>query len=129
MKTFTAIVGRILFATPMLVFGLMHFMNASMMVGMVPIPGGEFWIYFTGTALIAAALSIYIQKFTKLACLLLSLMLMIFVFTIHLPGVMSGDSTTMQMSMSALLKDSALSGAALILASVYSNDTIKINQK
>lgn len=122
MKTLTTTVARIIFAIPILIFGMMHFMNAGMMAGMVPIPGGVFWVYLTGLGLVAAAISIFTQKYTKIACLLLGAMLMIFALTIHLPGVMSGDPATMQMAMPNLLKDMALSGAALLLAGIYNKE-------
>lgn len=122
MKTLTTTIARILFAIPMLIFGMMHFMNAGMMAGMVPLPGGIFWVYLTGLGLVGAAISILTQKFTKIACLLLAAMLMIFVLTIHLPGVMSGDPSQMQMAMPNMLKDMALSGAALLLAGIYNKE-------
>lgn len=122
MKTLTTTVARILFAIPMLIFGIMHFMNAGMMAGMVPLPGGVFWVYLTGLGLVAAAISIFTQKFTKIACLLLAVMLMMFVLTIHLPGVMSGDPAKMQMAMPNMLKDMALAGAALLLAGIYNKE-------
>lgn len=122
MKTLTTTVARILFAIPMLIFGMMHFMNAGMMAGMVPLPGGVFWVYLTGLGLVAAAISIFTQKFTKIACLLLAVMLMMFVLTIHLPGVMSGDPAKMQMAMPNMLKDMALAGAALLLAGIYNKE-------
>lgn len=110
-------IGRYVFAVPFGVFGIIHFMNASAMAGMVPIPGGVFWIYLTGAALIAASLSIIIEKYTRLACTLLGVMLIIFVLSMHLPGVMSGE---MQPSMTNLLKDLSLAGGAWILAGNYS---------
>ena len=81
------------------------------MAGMVPsfIPGGVIWVYLTGVALLAAAVAIIIQKKARLAGLLLAAMLLIFVLTIHLPGVMGGNES----SMPGLLKDIALAGAAL----------------
>jgi putative oxidoreductase len=113
MQTLTTTVARILYAVPFGIFGLLHLMSAGNMAGMVPawLPGGVFWVYLTGLALLAACVSILLQKKTKLACLLLALMLIIFVLTLHLPGVM--HSATMQMAMGNLLKDAALAGAAL----------------
>ncbi|WP_350356666.1 DoxX family protein [Fodinibius salsisoli] len=109
--------GRFLYAIPFGIFGLFHFMNGSQMAGMVPIPGGVFWIYLTGVALLAACVSIIIQKKARLACLLLGVMLLIFALSIHLPGVIGAESgQAMQASMSSLLKDTALAGAAWILA-------------
>ncbi len=119
MKLLTTTVARYVFAIPFGIFGLFHFINGSQMAGYIPsfIPGGVFWVYLTGVALLAACISIIIQKYTRWACLLLALMLIIFVLTLHLPGVF--DEATRQMSMPQLLKDTALAGGALILADKY----------
>ena len=87
------------------------------MSGMVPsfLPAAIFWVYLTGLALILAAVSILIQKKARLACLLLAVMLIIFVLTIHLPGL-GGENA--QMAMPMLLKDTALAGGALAFAGV-----------
>jgi len=121
MKQITTTVARVLFAIPFLVFGLMHFMKGGDMVGYIPsfIPGGVFWVYLTGLGLVAASVSILIQKKAKLACLLLAIMLMIFILTIHLPGVF--DEATMQMSMPNMLKDLALCGAALFFSGSFAD--------
>lgn len=110
-------IGHYLYALPFAVFGLFHFMNAGSMAGMVPIPGGIFWIYFTGAALIAAAISFVIGKKVRLAGTLLGIMLIIFVLSIHLPGTIGADNPqAMQASMSSMLKDLALAGAAFYIA-------------
>lgn len=107
-------IGRYLFAIPMAVFGVMHFMNAQMMAGMVPIPGGVIWVYLTGAALLAAAAAILVGKQAVLASRLLALFLLLTALTVHLPVVMGGD----QAAMSQVLKDLALAGGALILSGV-----------
>ena len=108
--------GKILFCVPFLAFGIMHLMNANQMAAWVPsyFPGGVVWIYITGLAELAAAVSILSGKQTKLATLLLAVMLIIFVITIHLPGI--SDPVTQQASMAGLLKDLGLAGAALMLS-------------
>ncbi|MFN8431560.1 MAG: DoxX family protein [Spirosomataceae bacterium] len=108
-------IGRFLLALPMAVFGILHFMAADNMAPMVPIPGGAIWVYITGVALIAAAVSIIMQKKARLASTLLAILLLIFVFAIHLPGVMAGGDGA-QMSMMSLLKDVAIAGGALVYA-------------
>jgi len=120
MKTIAGI-GRIFYALPLLVFGLLHFINGPSMSGVVPsfIPGGVFWVYFTGLCLMAAAVSIIINKYARLATLLLAVMLLIFVVTIHLPAVLHPHN--FQFSMTMLLKDLALAGAAMVIASVSKN--------
>lgn len=110
-------VGRYLYALPFLVFGSFHFMNASAMAGMVPIPGGVVWVYLTGVAHIAAALAIMSGKMAVLATQLLGLMLLIFAVSIHLMGVINApDQAAMQASMSSFLKDTALAGAAWFMS-------------
>ncbi len=115
MEILTSKVSRFLFAIPIGIFGLFHFMNGPAMAGMVPsfIPGGVFWVYLTGAALLAASVSLIIRKKDKLAGLLLGGLLLIFVLTIHLPDVIAGD---MEKAMPNLLKDTALAGAAFMLA-------------
>jgi uncharacterized membrane protein YphA (DoxX/SURF4 family) len=119
MKALTGSVARIIFGLPFAIFGILHFMNASSMAGMVPLPGAVFWVYLTGVALIAASISILIEKYTRLACILLGVMLIIFVLSIHLPGVIGGE---MQPNMPNLLKDLALAGGAWILAGNYESE-------
>lgn len=92
-------------------FGVLHFMNADAMSSMIPdyMPAdGTIWIYITGVALIAAALAIIINVLKKTACYLLALMLLIFVFALHLNPAMDGNP-------GSLLKDLGLAMAAIII--------------
>ncbi len=117
--------GRYLYALPMAIFGLFHFMNANDMAGMVSLPGGVFWVYLTGAGLLAAAISILIGKWDKLGTALLGLMLIIFALSIHLKGVMDsgGEDAT---SMAMMLKDLALAGAAWMYSGSMSKDSSMI---
>lgn len=113
-------IGRYLFTVPFAMFGLMHLLKANDMAGMVPnfIPGGVFWVYVIGLALIAASVSFIIQKHTYLAGLLTAALMLVFVFTIYLPQVIGGD----QMAMAMIFKELGLAGGALLLASNYQED-------
>ena len=111
--------GKYLFAIPFLVFGIMHFAGADQMAAMAP--GGKMMVYFTGVALIAAAVSIFIGKMDKLASLLLALMLILFVVFIHAKGL-GGTEAEMQAAMPNLLKDLSLAGAALMYAGHVAKD-------
>ena len=106
-------IGKYLFAIPMVIFGLFHFLSANAMAAMVPIPGGVFWIYLTGLSFILAGVSIIIQKLDVWASFFLAVLLLVFVLTIHLPGVLAGGEMV-QMYMTNLLKDLALAGGSLI---------------
>jgi uncharacterized membrane protein len=112
----TGTIGRYLFAVPMAVFGLLHFLAGADMAGMVPgwLPGGVLWVYLTGVALLAAAVAILIGKMGRLACQLLGILLVIFALTVHLPMVLAGDAT----AMGQVLKDLALAGGAWVLSGV-----------
>lgn len=104
-------IAEIIFALIMGFFGVLHFMNADVMSGMIPnsLPGdGKLWVYITGAGLIAAALAILINKFKTVACYLLAAMLLIFVFTLHLKSAMDGNP-------GQLLKDTGLAMAAIII--------------
>ncbi|TYP93673.1 hypothetical protein LX73_1382 [Fodinibius salinus] len=109
-------IGRYMYALPFGVFGLFHFINGSQMAGMVPIPGGIFWIYLTGVAMLAACVSIIIETKARLACILLGVLLLIYVLSIHLPSVINGQ---MQPSMTMLLKDLVMAGGAWFIAGSY----------
>lgn len=113
------LIGRIMYALPLLGFGFGHFANANQMAGMVPsyFPAPVVFVYITGVALLAAAVSIIIQKKAKLATMLLGIMLLIFVLTLHLPGMMGGDQTSMAMFM----KDLSMAGAAFFMSSIFSD--------
>ena len=113
---FLSKLGTWIFGIVFIVFGLNHFMNLSVMKGYVPLPGATFWVILTGLAFILAGLSLLINKQTKLAMILLGIMLLIFVLSIHLPGLFAADKMQVMMSMTNLLKDLALAGAAFYFA-------------
>ena len=93
--------GKYIFAIPFFIFGIFHFMNAEQMAGMAP--GGSIMVYVSGLTMILAAISIFMGKLDKLACVLLALQLLLYIIFIHAPGL--SDEASMQRSMSALLKD------------------------
>ena len=114
-------VGRLLFALPFGIFGIIHFMMGRDMAGMVPafIPGGIVWVYLIGVALLAACFSFVTQVRVKEAALLLALLLLVFVGTIHVPGVIADTPN----ALFNLLKDTSLAGGALLLAGLYADES------
>src|ERR1700691_6625408 len=65
--------GRLFFAMPMGVFGTEHLVDTAEIAALVPswMPAHLFWTYLVGVALIAAALSITVKRYSKLAAILL----------------------------------------------------------
>ena len=92
MKTL-AIIGRILFALPFGVMGVNHFLMKDYFLLMKTsfIPGGGFTILLTGFILIVACILIIMNKFIKTVCYCLAGLLLIFILTIHIPGLSTTD--------------------------------------
>lgn len=123
-----AIIGRILFALPFGILGLNHFLMTDVFLGMMSsfIPGGAYTILVTGVLLIAASISIILNKYIKIACFGLAGLLFIFIVSIHIPGLVSLDPKIAQFALIELLKDTGLMGGALMIAIYY--DCIKIEK-
>jgi uncharacterized membrane protein YphA (DoxX/SURF4 family) len=127
MKTLTTTVARILFGIPFLVFSLGHLLNGNEMAGMIPFPGALILNYIAGLGLLLAAIAIFINKKAKLACLLLSLELLLFIVLLHIPKMMGiGDASMFcdsldmmkQIGMVNTFKDLGLMAAALSFAGI-----------
>ncbi len=113
----------VVFAIIMAVFGIFHLFNAENMKGVVPnfLPGGILWVYITGIGFILASVAILLNKYTKLACYLLAVMLVIFILTIHVPNIVNGtDEASKQLSLLNMLKDFGLTVSALLVG--YNSD-------
>lgn len=122
-----ATIGRILFALPFGIIGLNHFLMTDVFLGLMSsfIPGGGYTILLTGALLIAASVCIIINKFIKVVCFSLAGLLFLFIVTIHIPHIFSGDTSIFQDALINLLKDTALMGGALIIAAYYHPEKVK----
>ncbi len=110
--------GRWVFPLPFILFGLAHFTSAETMAEyVVPayMPAKIFWVYLSGVGLLAAAASMYLGKYDKLATTLLAVMLLLFALMVHLPGVLEGGDK-MQQAMPSFLKDIGLASASMMYA-------------
>lgn len=115
--------GRWFFALPFALFGLLHYMNAEAMANMVPniIPFREFWVYLTGTCLIAASLSMILGRKDKLATMLLAVFLILMVFLMHIPSAISNTQDS-ALALGTLLRDISLAGGAMMYSLHYAQD-------
>jgi putative oxidoreductase len=112
-------IGVVLYALVIGFFGVNHFLNGTGFQNTVPsfIPGGIFWVYLTGAALIAASISFLSGKLTKAAGLFLAVFLIIVVLTIHVPALMrSTSSPIVSIALTNLVKDTGLAAGALMIA-------------
>ena len=116
--------GAVCLAVPISVFGTEHFTAANILAGMVPgwIPGHLFWALLVGACLISAALSIAVRKYAGVAAALLGLMILLFVFLIHIPNIVHSPATRLLWVVG--LRDLAFSGGALSVAATQTEPWI-----
>jgi len=109
-------------AVPMGVFGADHFVAATSIAKIVPawMPAHLFWVYFVGAALIAAALSIAVDRYAGLAAALLGAMLFLFVLLIHIPYFAANLKD--RFALAIVLRDLGFSAGAMALALAPSGD-------
>jgi uncharacterized membrane protein len=116
---FTLRIGQILFALPLIVVGVQHFLYANFIATLIPswIPGHLFWAYFVGVAFFASTLAIVFRRAVPLAPGLLGLMFFLWVVMLHLPRVIaSAHNGSEWTSMFVAL---AMSGGALAVAASF----------
>lgn len=114
-----AVFGRIIFALPFGIMGINHFLMTKIFTEQIKtsfISDGAFTILITGALLIIASVSIILNKFVKTACIWLSALLLIFILTIHVPGLFTAN---WELAMIQLLKDTGLMGGAIMIAVYY----------
>ena len=107
--------GRFFLAAFLILCGIEHFIFVEFVTSLVPswIPGGVFWTYFTGVALIAGGLGIIVPLTSRLAGGLSGLMIFVWVLIVHIPRavtIRNSNETT------AVFEALAFSGVAFIVA-------------
>src|SRR5437764_13930726 len=91
-------VAGIIYALAIATYGVRNMIKANSLDTIVPdyIPGGVTWVYITGICMVLAAIAILLNnKFTRIACYLLALMLIIFVFILQIQPAMQGNPGNM----------------------------------
>lgn len=111
--------GRLFYTVPMAVFGAQHFTATRFIVFIVPawIPAHRFWVLLVGTALLAAALAIMVNRLAPLAAALLGIMLLLFVALIHIPNVVANPGD--RIAWAVALRDISFSGGAFAFAGAH----------
>ena len=106
--------GRILYALPLIVFGIQHIMYGQFVSTLVPawIPARLFWAYFVGVAFFAASAILLLNIKRPLAAALLGLMFFTWVVILHAPRIILAMHANEWTSGVVAL---AMSGGALLL--------------
>lgn len=106
---------KIFYFLPLAVFGVMHFVFPHYFEFLVPkfIPGGIFWIYFSGAILTSTSLAIIFGIIPRIASFCLILFVITFIITVDIPGFVSGDEDHYRFFIS-FLKDLSLCGGTFL---------------
>jgi uncharacterized membrane protein len=85
------LLGRAFVPIGLAMFGAEHLAAPVVIAQVVPkwMPGHLFWAYFVGFALFAAATSIAVNRYARLAASLTGLMFILFVLMMHAPNVVA----------------------------------------
>jgi putative oxidoreductase len=116
------IVSRIaiyLLSVVLIIFGVFHFIMPYDLLVYVPefLPGGIRWAYLTGAAFILVGISFLTNQYVKAASYLLSILMLIFILTIHIPNAINAaDEAYRKFALLNVLKDTAIMGFALHIA-------------
>src|SRR5450631_1316971 len=116
------VLGPVFFAFPLAVFAAEHFLTPRFLAQMVPgwMPVRLFWVYFVGSALIAAAVSLVTMKFVRLSATLLGVMFFLFVLMLYLPFAIAHPGV--RLAWNFVLRESAFAGGAWALAGSQSRE-------
>lgn len=110
------VVGSVLFAVSLLIFGILHFVYASYIATLIPswIPAPLFWAYFVGVAFVGTAISLVTNWQRALSTGLLGFMFLLWVLLLHAPRVIKNPQTEPEWT--SLVVALAMSGIAFMIA-------------
>ena len=110
--------GNLFFLYTITSFGVSHVIYAPYLVDIVPkgIANHLFWVNFTGILMIAAGTTIILGIRIRIIALLLSLMIFLWVWLVHVPGTLSNPIAAARGNLLASTFDAlAFSGTALLI--------------
>jgi uncharacterized membrane protein YphA (DoxX/SURF4 family) len=110
--------GAILFALPIIFFGILHFVYAKEAGGYIPswIPGHLFWMYFCGAALLGSGIAILSRIQARLAATLLGIMIFTWFVILHTPKVIAAPPADRTGELSSAFLALAYCGIAFVIA-------------
>lgn len=108
------LLARICLGIFLIIAGIQHFIYITFVPSLVPgwFPGGGvFWTYFSGVALIAGGLGLFIPQTARLAALLSGVMVFSWFWIVHIPRALTSVSDGI-----AVFEALAVSGIAFVIA-------------
>jgi len=112
-------IGRVLYGLSLIFFGTAHFIDVPDTLSLIPnwLPVHLFWVYFTGSAFVAAGVAVLIGLYARLASALSAVEIASFLLLIWIPIVAAGSKVPFQWSETIL--NAALLAGAWIVADSY----------
>jgi hypothetical protein len=110
--------GPILFAIPIISFGILHFLYAKDVADYVPswVPNRLFWTYLAGTGLLGSGLAIILKIKSRLAATLLGAMIFSWFIMLHIPRVIVSPVAYLGSEITSAFLALAYSGIAFVIA-------------
>src|SRR6185295_4969355 len=108
--------ASIVFALPLISFGIVHFLQAEGVSTMVPswIPNPIFWTYFAGVALIGSGIAIILKIKLRLVATLLGAMIFSWFVILHIPRVFNSPPAYLGSEITSAFLALAYSGIAFV---------------
>ncbi|HEU0174563.1 MAG TPA: hypothetical protein VFV58_09895 [Blastocatellia bacterium] len=119
------LLGKFFLAAFLILCGIEHFIYVEFVTSLVPswIPGGVFWTYFAGVALIAGGVGIIVPLTSRLAGGLSGLMIFLWVLLVHIPRAVADLSVSNETT--AVFEALAFSGVAFLIAAAPTEGRLK----
>jgi uncharacterized membrane protein len=113
--------GTVLFSGMLIAFGIDHFLYTTGVTRMVPqwIPYKIFWTYFAAIMLIGSGCAILLRVKTQLASVLAGIMILLWVFILHLPGAIATPEMGNSNALTATCHALGFSGIAFMIAGLF----------
>jgi uncharacterized membrane protein len=109
--------GAILYAIPIISFGILHFLVAKSAADYVPswIPYRIFWVYLAGIGLLASGIAILLNIIPRLAATLLGSMILIWFIILHMPRLVVAPAADMRYEITSTFLALAYCGIAFVI--------------
>jgi uncharacterized membrane protein len=113
--------GSVLFAIPVLTFGILHFMYAKDVSTLVPawVPYPVFWTYLAGIGLAGSGIAIITKIKTGLITTLSGTMILIWFIILHMPRVIAASFSDTGGEVTSAFLALAYSGIAFLIAGAF----------
>ncbi|GAB4021020.1 hypothetical protein GCM10028808_64520 [Spirosoma migulaei] len=110
--------GNLFFLYTMTSYGISHLIYAEFLVGTVPdwMANPLFWVNLTGVALTASGIAIILGLRIRIIALLLSLMIFLWFWLVHVPGAWSNPVANRGNMLASAFDALAYSGVALLIS-------------